>query len=98
VDDKSLYRSVVASGCAIATPLRLASAGAGLVRSGKRYADQLSLATYPFAIALAEFPTVTLEKVGIRRCAFVGKLAYHRAGVDGQGRIVTRASLSLVTP
>ena len=52
--------------------------------SGKRYADQLSLATYPLAIALAQFPTVTLEKVGVCRSAFVGKLAYHRAGVDGQ--------------
>jgi hypothetical protein len=52
------------------------------------------LATYPLAIALAQFPTVTLEKVGVRRSAFVGKLAYHRAGVDGQGRIVTRASLT----
>jgi len=50
--------------CATAAPLRLSSAGAGLVGSGKRYADQLSLATYPLAIALAQFPTVTLEKVG----------------------------------
>src|SRR5947208_10646990 len=41
-----------------------------------------------------QFPTVTSEKVGVRRFAFVGKLAYHRAGVDGQGRIVTRASLT----
>ena len=65
-----------------------------MVGSGKRYADQLSLATYSLAIALAQFPTVTLEKVGVRRFAFVGKLAYHRAGVDGQGRIVTRASLT----
>jgi hypothetical protein len=71
----------------------LTSAGAGLVGSGKRYADQFSLATYPLPIALAQFPTVTLEKVGVRRFAFVGKLAYHRAGVDCQGRIVTRASL-----
>jgi hypothetical protein len=65
-----------------------------LVGSGKRYADQLSLATYPLAIALAQFPDVTLEKVGLRRFAFVGKLAYHRAGFDGQRRIVTRASLT----
>jgi hypothetical protein len=35
-----------------------------------------------------------LEKVGVCRFAFVGKLAYHRAGVDDQGRIVTRASLT----
>src|SRR5207244_9349825 len=79
-----------------APPLRLlvSSARAGLVGSGKRYADQLSLATYPLAIALAQFPTVTLEKAGVRRSAFVGKLAYHRAGVDGQRRIVTRASLT----
>ena len=46
------------------------------------------------AIALAQFPDVTLEKVGLRRFAFVGKLAYHRAGFDGQRRIVTRASLT----
>jgi len=52
------------------------------------------LATYPLAIALAQFPTVTLEKVGVRRFALVAKLAYHRAGVDGQGGIVTRASLT----
>jgi hypothetical protein len=60
-----------------------------LVGSGKRYANQLSLATYPPAIALAQFPTVALKKVGLRRFAVVRKLAYHRAGVDGQGRIVT---------
>lgn len=94
MDDQSLYRSVVTSGCPTAAPLRLSSAGAGLVGSGKRYADQLSLATYSLAIALAQFPNVTLEKVGVRRFAFVGQLAYHRDGVDAQGRIVTRASLT----
>ena len=90
MDDKSRYRSVVASGRATAAPFGLSSAGAGLVGSGKRHADQLSLATHPLAIALVQFPTVTLEKLGVCRLASAGKLAHHRAGVDGQGRIVMR--------
>ena len=44
------------------------------------------------------FRLLRWKKWGVCRSAFVGKLAHHRAGVDGQGRIVTRASLSLVTP
>jgi hypothetical protein len=31
-----------------------------------------------------------MEKLGVCRCASAGKLANHDAGVDGQGRIVTR--------
>ena len=36
------------------------------------------------------FRLLRWEKVGVRRFASVGKLAYHRASVDGQGRIVTQ--------